>query len=72
MSVQLCLCGMGVYRNSQGLPCSKGLWIPLPPWAVDVVAITAPALIKEKSWGTVSGTQPVVLVYKVEMDFIAP
>lgn len=66
MSVHLCLYGIGVYRNSQGLQCSKGLWIH-----VDFVAIAAPALIKEKSRGRVSGTQPVVLVYKVEMDFIA-
>lgn len=46
MAVQLCLYGMGVYGNSQGLQCSKGLWIPLPPWGIDVMAITAPALIK--------------------------
>lgn len=71
MSVQLCLCGMGVYGNSQGLQCSKGLQIPLPPWAVDVMATTAPALIEEKSRDRVSGTQPVVLVCKVEVDFIA-
>lgn len=64
MSMRLWLCEMRVYRNSQDLQTSiscsqghsqskesKGLWIPVPPWAVDVVAIItqagAPAPTKE-------------------------
>jgi len=51
------------------------LWVPVPPWAVDVVAVTTQAgtsaWTKERSKDRASLTPLAFLVTEVDMDFIA-